>query len=206
MRQSNSTRPDRRRARTKKMFSEALLSLIDEGSYDDITIQQIADRADLSRATFYLNFSDKDDLLISCLEAIYDELIAAHKRIQLQDLLPDGVPPSLIAFQQAAAMRDMYRIMQRSNAAASLNARVKDYLAGHIRDDMIFVAQTAGVTNFVVPIDVLVEHMASSLMGLIVWWLNHETDYSAEDMASLFHRLNAPAWLNAFDITPDRLK
>lgn len=64
------TRPDRRRARTRKMLSDALMGLILERGYDAITIQDITDKANLSRATFYLHFGDKQDLYLCSLERV----------------------------------------------------------------------------------------------------------------------------------------
>jgi AcrR family transcriptional regulator len=56
---------DRRRVRTRQMLRNALLELIDEKGYESVTVQEITDRADLGRATFYLHFKDKDELLVA---------------------------------------------------------------------------------------------------------------------------------------------
>ncbi len=48
---------DRRVRRTQKLLHRALISLVLERNYDSITIQEILDRADIGRSTFYAHFS-----------------------------------------------------------------------------------------------------------------------------------------------------
>ena len=59
---------DRRTQRTRKALQEALISLMFEKSYDAILIQEILDRANIGRSTFYTHFRDKDELLVEGLQ------------------------------------------------------------------------------------------------------------------------------------------
>ena len=56
---------DRRSRRTRQALHQALIRLIVERGYDEITVADIADAADTGRSTFYAHFTDKDDLLRS---------------------------------------------------------------------------------------------------------------------------------------------
>ncbi|HZY42942.1 MAG TPA: helix-turn-helix domain-containing protein, partial [Anaerolineae bacterium] len=67
---------DPRVIRTRQMLRDALVSLIAEKGFDAITVQDIADRATLNRATFYLHYQDKHELLINSLRDAIDELMA----------------------------------------------------------------------------------------------------------------------------------
>src|SRR5512139_3713844 len=67
---------DPRVIRTRQLLRDALVSLIAEKGFDAITVQDIADRATLNRATFYLHYQDKHDLLINSLHDAIDELMA----------------------------------------------------------------------------------------------------------------------------------
>src|SRR6476659_9398638 len=60
-------RPDRRVARTRRALKEALTDLILERGYESVTVQDVIDRADVGRSTFYAHFMDKDDLLMAIL-------------------------------------------------------------------------------------------------------------------------------------------
>jgi AcrR family transcriptional regulator len=56
---------DRRVQRTRRLLHKAFMSLILEKKYESITVQEILDRADVGRSTFYMHFRDKDELLVS---------------------------------------------------------------------------------------------------------------------------------------------
>src|SRR6185436_18505841 len=60
-------RPDRRVARSRRALKEALTDLILEQGYESVTVQDVIDRADVGRSTFYAHFLDKDDLLMAIL-------------------------------------------------------------------------------------------------------------------------------------------
>lgn len=59
---------DRRVRRTRRALHDALLTLMTEKSFDAVTVQDIIDRADVGRSTFYSHFTDKRDLLDSGFE------------------------------------------------------------------------------------------------------------------------------------------
>jgi AcrR family transcriptional regulator len=68
---------DRRIRRTRKLIQNALFSLMKEMPYQGIRINQITERADISRSTFYLHYETKDDLLLSIVDEIIDEYFQA---------------------------------------------------------------------------------------------------------------------------------
>ena len=62
----NKARPvDRRVARTRRHLHEALVALILEKGWDAISVQDVCDKADIGRSTFYTHFADKEELLLS---------------------------------------------------------------------------------------------------------------------------------------------
>src|SRR5258708_14782425 len=63
------TKTDKRVERTRKLLQTALIDLIGERGYDAITIQDIVDRANVGRTTFYLHYNSKEHLFMSCREA-----------------------------------------------------------------------------------------------------------------------------------------
>ena len=56
---------DRRIQRTKKLLWDSLISLILRKGYDQITIQDIIDEANIGRSTFYSHYENKEQLLFS---------------------------------------------------------------------------------------------------------------------------------------------
>ena len=81
---SASSCEDRRITRSKKALRDAIVALMEERDFDDITVNDLCERADLNRGTFYNHFRDKDDLLAT----LENEVIADldHFQEQMQDL------------------------------------------------------------------------------------------------------------------------
>jgi AcrR family transcriptional regulator len=80
---SSSTVPktDRRVARTRDRLGDALVELLLEKPFDDITVQEVLDRAQVSRSTFYEHFRDKNDLFLSDVDDFFElmsTLLARH--------------------------------------------------------------------------------------------------------------------------------
>ena len=181
---------DRRVQRTRKLLRDALMALILENGYDAVTIQDITNRANLGRATFYLHYRDKEELLLSSLQEIFDELVATVERdMPGLSMLNDDNLPGLVAFQHAAAHRDLYRVMLSGQAAAKVEHRIRDYLAEVIKRRIIALVPE---DKLPVPVDLLAQHYAGSMLALIEWWLGHDMPYTVEYMAQTLRRLTGP--------------
>jgi AcrR family transcriptional regulator len=56
---------DRRIQKTKRILSDSLVGLIREKGYENVTIEDIINRANVGRSTFYSHFENKDQLLLA---------------------------------------------------------------------------------------------------------------------------------------------
>ena len=178
---------DRRVQRTRQLLRDSLMALILENGYDAVTIQDITDRVNLGRATFYLHYRDKEELLLNSLQEIYDELVATVERdMPGAVLLSDDSHPGLVAFQHAAAHRDLYRVMLSGQAAAKIEHRIRDYLAEVIKRRIVSIVPEQKLP---VPVDLIAQHCAGSMLALIEWWLDHDLPYTVEYMAQMSRRL-----------------
>src|SRR6266702_4272359 len=61
-------KPDLRIRRTRGLLSNALVALMQEKSIDEITVQEVLDRATVGRSTFYLHYRDKEEVFVCVLE------------------------------------------------------------------------------------------------------------------------------------------
>lgn len=66
---------------SKEAISNSLMQLLKEKEYFKITIQDIVDRAKVSRMAFYRNFNDKDEIIKYYLDNITDNFIKSSKII-----------------------------------------------------------------------------------------------------------------------------
>jgi len=183
---------DRRVRRTNKQLRDALLALILEKGYDVITIQDIVDRADLSRATFYLHYRDKEELLVSSLEEMFDALLEGKGQLTPDMLLPTGQPSCYLAYQHAQEYSALYKVMLSERGVAYVMHRIQDYLAEESRYEIEALLLHIGHKPDV-PVDIIATHMAGALFSSLVWWIENDMPYPAEYMAQTFQRMMMPA-------------
>src|SRR6266498_992647 len=98
---------DRRIQRTRALLLSALLDLIVERGYEDVSVQDIVDRANVGRSTFYKHFLDKRELLLSGVDGLQELLTqqrAALVEPRVQRILADLVQEELAACVPAGAV------------------------------------------------------------------------------------------------------
>src|SRR5262249_5226307 len=84
---------DRRAARSRAKLHEALLCLMAQRSYETITVEDICDRASVSRSTFYSHYAGKDDLIRNWLRQLRELVV-----YQATDQAMPGCPRGGFAF------------------------------------------------------------------------------------------------------------
>jgi AcrR family transcriptional regulator len=180
--------------RTRRLLREALLALIAERGYDRVTVQDVLDRADLGRATFYAHFRNKDDLLLSGFDELRTALRSAMALYERGGHALSGqeLETTRALFEHVAAHRGLYRGLAGSRASTLVLTRARAELValtgGHF--ERVVAQRRARPT---VPLEVLAEHTAGALLGVLTWWLDGGAAYSAQEMAATFERLTTPA-------------
>jgi AcrR family transcriptional regulator len=194
-------RVDRRVQRTRLLLSEALQALILEQGYDATTVLDITERANIGRATFYLHYKDKEELLLSSLEGVFDDLVRHLEALPSQDWRLIGQGGVALAFEHAAENANLYRIIFSGHGAWSISRRIRDYIASYAKQ--IFEnAQAEEGLQPQLPADILANYIAASLLGMIAWWLEHDMPYSAEEMGEMFQLLNFQGTSRVMGIEP----
>jgi AcrR family transcriptional regulator len=148
-----SRRYDRRVQRTQQLLRAALLSLIDEKGFETLTVQDIIDRANVGRATFYAHFDNKEDLLVSG----FDELRIALKELQRRACVQRSDPDEqLFAFTHAAfahisEYRRVFRTMVGKRCGALVQQLLNKIVLDLVRDDIKAVPYSAALISLSVP-------------------------------------------------------
>lgn len=190
---SNAKGDDRRVARTRSLCEQALLSLIKEKPFESISVQDIIERANIGRATFYLHYDNKEDLLGSGFSGLREELRSLQEVIRRREADFDE---RLFAFshyllEHAHKHREVIPAMVGKRGGAAIQHVLRKLLVDLMREEVR--AMTAEKEPGSVPAEATVEFLASGLFGLLVWWLNGRMRLSVEEMNGVFRKLAIPA-------------
>lgn len=177
---------DPRVIRTRQMLRDAIINLILEKGYDAITIQDITDSAGLRRATFYLHYKDKDELLISILRTTFDELVCQIDEIGTPLLAENQYEMSLIMFRHAQANSRLYQSILGGYGAVTITRYVREYLTEKFLTEL---SCREPVPEFEMPVEVVAAFAASMKLNMVLWWLDNGMTYSPEQMADMSTQL-----------------
>jgi AcrR family transcriptional regulator len=183
---------DRRVRRTRRILVEALIGLVLEKGYERITVQEILDRADVGRSTFYAHFRDKEALLLSCFDGLREDLDR-----ELDAMTPGDGPPGLgrlpaAIFAHAYQRQPAYRALcgrQGGNVVSGhLHALVVDVLGAEL-------APHLAVSGGQIPGTVIAEFYASALLGMLTWWVSQDFPHGPGQMAQMYGAMATPGIL-----------
>lgn len=169
------------------------MSLIQEKGFEAVSVQDIIDRANVGRATFYAHFDNKEDLLVSRL----DEFRASLKERQRQALARvTGADERSFAFSHevfvhANEHRDVFRAMVGKRSGAVIQRLFQKMLVELVREDVKATGPRSA--SGAAPTEAVVQFVASGLFGLLMWWIDGQMRLPVEDVNALFRRLAIPA-------------
>jgi AcrR family transcriptional regulator len=179
---------DRRIQRTRKALIDSLRELIFEKGYDDISIQDITDRANMGRATFYLHYGEKDDLLSDLLHNVVREFIDSTPEI-LKDYwnLQSTIATQKI-FEFAASQYDLFRkaIFSKGSFVAMIHLQIaiREIISANLNSEM----KNKNLEP-VLPQGFIENYYSGALVALILWWLNAEMPYTPAEMAEMYRKI-----------------
>jgi len=187
MNQENN-KTDRRVNRTRRQLRNALMALILERGYNAVTVEDITEKADLGRTTFYLHFRDKEELLIESLEAIAEELKAQVEQFAEQKTENDLTShnPVAVVFRHVDENRDLYRIILKGEGSSKSASRLRDIIEKAAME--FFVRHMSGFVSEPpeVPKGLVAGYFASSMLGFITLLLEKDLPYRGDEAADLF--------------------
>jgi len=182
---------DRRIQRTRQLLHGSLMALIQEKGFEALTVQDIIDRANVGRATFYAHFDSKEDLLASGIENLRSSL----KQRQRQTLSTGGSDERLFAFSRelfthANEHRTVFRAMVGKRSGAVVQQLLQKMLVDLVRDEV--KATWAGAQSDT-PVEAVAQFVGGGLFGLLLWWGNGKMRIAIDDVDSMFRRLALPS-------------
>ena len=178
---------DRRSRRSRRLIVDALIALMREKRFDRITVQEIIDRADVGRSTFYAQFRNKEDVLGSEIERIL--ALLHEQRLASTEEPADRLLPGAEFFRHVQEVQSVSPGLLRGLASEPHYQAVHRYLRDQTAHQLALVT---GSRNLAVPPEIVADYLAGALLTLVHWWLDDGLRYTPEQMEAFFRQLALP--------------
>lgn len=184
---------DRRVRRTQKSLHEALIALLQEKNYDELTVQEILDRGNVGRSTFYTHFDDKDQLLLHGIEELHVMLDSAVQRDRATMKPQERVIGfSRAMFDHAHSYRNVYHALLNTQGWPRVRQRIESVLEDLIRRESKVEIERLKSAKSDVPVDLFVHYLAASFFAVLMWWIDRRTRLTPAQIDEVYRSLVLP--------------
>jgi|SRR5689334_10634887 len=181
---ASNKKTDARVRRTRDALGDALVALMQEKPFDTITIQDVLDRAHVSRSTFYSHYSDKDDLLLSDAEEFFESISTA---LSAHGDKSDRVFPVQEFFTHLADVQPFYKALVKSGKFQENMELARGHFARGIERRLSELPRARSIPAG--ERSAIAFTHAGALLSLLTWWLDRGMREPPEKMDELFHRM-----------------
>lgn len=155
---------DRRILKSQDAIKKAVIELMSKKSFDDITIQDISDKANVHRATIYLHYQDKFDLLNKLIE----EHIQALREISDWACEMDLGTATQAFFDYFERNYLFFSTMLASKGAPSFRSYFLEFIIEEFKDEV----DPSEERNHELSGEVMLRFMGTAYVGIVEWWIN----------------------------------
>ena len=186
--------------RSKHSIKKAFIELLNEKGYEKITIQDIADKAMINRNTFYLHYQNKPDLLNRSMDELLEELnitlnlcsssktpVSGSKLEQLMQIILEKIQNN-IPFYKALLLDE--------NRIYGFQSKMEEIIKKTVADGL-------DNTQLKISKELLLQYIASTFMGIVIWWVKNDLSYTPKELASQFGKILTHGHLKAAGISID---
>jgi AcrR family transcriptional regulator len=179
-------KPDQRVRRTRERLGNALVALIQEKPFNNVTVQDVLDRASVGRSTFYLHYRDKGDLLLSQFEKFLETMSTT---LSIRKEKSHRVVPVAEFFAHIGDQVTLYRILTESGHRHDFFDLAQGYFARGIEQRLTESKRFSNLSKH--ELGARACALAGSMLSLLRWWLARGAKESPHAMDELFHQM---AW------------
>ena len=162
--------------RSRQRMVTALLSVMKQYNYKEITVTQITQEAQLSRKTFYRLFSDKDAILTLCFENLFHQCFAKIKLQNVQHYW-DVVQ---IYFDFWEEQKGLLFLFQQNN----LLPRLFEYSYQHSIKVFEVVRSQETAASFALPLPYMLAYSVGGMHSMLIKWVENGMDIPSAELIS----------------------
>ncbi|KMY32625.1 hypothetical protein ACZ11_11015 [Lysinibacillus xylanilyticus] len=181
------SKTDRRIIRTKNEIKQAFFSLLSEKNFEAITVRDITELANINRGTFYLHYVDKYNLLEQYENEIFEKfnaILDATTNLDLdinqfkQERLPVMVRILQVFYEEA----DFLKLILGPNGDPYFHEKMRQFFVRYFN---AYLGNRTDKSKWRFPIELTLAYNSNAILGVITYWLQHDTQQSPEEIATM---------------------
>lgn len=189
---------DIRVKRTYNQLFAALIELLSEKNFDDLTVLEICDKAGVHRATFYKHFVDKYDFLNTCFNMnlsnlTFDKIAESYTPETMKKSCMKMIMKVLNFVEEN---KKVIVSLSTERSSSSFNTALNDAIANFIEERINTVRPKNEKLSRTVPL--LANYYAGAIVGIIKWWAANDSALSKQDFLD-FAEIKIDDLCNYFD-------
>ena len=165
---------DRRIQKTRQLIMHTFIELLTEKGFEKMTINEIAERANINRGTVYLHYMDKFDLLDKCVET-YIELLLQHCADSADTNLDARAFQSV--FEYLERNFAIYKLLLSNEGVGFFRSRLYVTISQTLTEMLGINPENSAFSN-----EVTIHFLTSGFIGTIEWWINHSMPCSVQEI------------------------
>jgi AcrR family transcriptional regulator len=177
---------DARALRSREALLDAFAGLLHQRGYERLTIQNVLDKAGVSRATFYEHFRNKDDLLANSVGRLRGWL-------QRESRAAAAHAPGVQLGFTLAFFRHVREAASRRHAPGvqlAVEKHMRHLLCELVRDELLAQPEAARLRE--AEVEAVVQHAAGALSNVLLWWRDTQPDLTPDQLDAIFRQMTLP--------------
>ena len=177
---------DRRQTKTRKSIFNAFITLLSKKNYNNITVGEIIEIADVGRATFYAHFETKDFLLKALCEELFKHIFdVENDNIDKRNLFSCDIHDSVFLHLFKHIQKNDNNICKL--LSSSNNELFLKYFKNEVRTLVIkHISDFEANTPKNIPEDFRINHIASTFIETLRWWIENKMKEDSETITKYF--------------------
>lgn len=178
---------DRRQMKTREAIFTAFTTLLSQKNYNQISVQDIIDEANIGRTTFYAHFEAKDYLLKDLCEELFGHIIDTAMG------LPHGHYHYSCGSKTDSVFLHLLRHLQENdrNILELLSSQNNEIFLRYFKSNLkklivIQYAEKGLLKSSTLPENYLVNHISSSFVETVDWWISRQMKETPEQITDYF--------------------
>jgi AcrR family transcriptional regulator len=181
MRKTEIKHTDKRIQRTHERLRAALVSLILERGWDDVSVMDVCDKAEVGRSTFYIHFADKEDLLVSGFDQLLEHLQRERRRAEGTFAFADAL------IVHASENVKLFRALVGRKSGQVVQRRMRDVIYKVVEAELASLGFDPSQRN------VAAKFVSGGLFELLIGWLEASRRSNPNALVAAFQALTKNA-------------